>query len=74
MGQWYALSPLLLGYGAPPSMYTGTWLVGWLAVGCWVAWLVVGLVGCWLIGSWTAEFGRLVSWLVGSVVGWLVVG
>ena len=53
----------------PPPVCTGTWLVGWLAVGFRVAWLVVALVGwLWLIGSGTTEFG----WLVGLLVGWLV--
>ena len=52
VGQWYALSPLLPGYGTPlplcalvPSLLAGWllvfgllgWLLGWL-VGCWTAW------------------------------------
>ena len=32
----------------PPPVCTGAWLVGWLAVGFRVAWLVVALVG-WLV-------------------------
>ena len=32
----------------PPAVCTGTWLVGWLAVGFRVSWLVVGFVG-WLL-------------------------
>ena len=51
-GQWYALSPLLPGSATPPPpVCTGTWLVGWLAVGFRVAWLVVALVG-WLLVDW----------------------
>ena len=62
----------------PPPVCTGTWLVGWLAVGFRVAWLVVALVG-WLLVDWFWHsrvwlVGGVVGWLVGWFVGWLFVG
>ena len=44
-------SSQVMGPPPPPRVCTGTWLVGWLAVGFPVAWLVVGLVG-WLLVDW----------------------
>ena len=62
----------------PPPVCTGTWPVGWLAVGFRVAWLVVALCG-WLLVDWFWHscvwlVGEVVGWLVGWFVGWLVVG
>ena len=66
----------------PPSVFTGAWLVGWLAVCFRVAWLIVALVG-WLLVDWFWHNGVwlvgwlvcwFVGWLVGWFVGWLVVG
>ena len=56
MRPWYALSPLLLGYGTPPplcALVLGL-LVGWLLLFGLLGWLLGWLVGCRLIGSWTA--------------------
>ena len=51
---WCALSPSsqVMDPPPPPGVCSGTWLVGWLAVG-----FLGCSLGCWLVGSWAAEFG-----------------
>ena len=52
----------------PPPVCTDTWLVGWLAIGFEVAWLVVALVGWLVVGGWVLGQLSLAGWLVGCMV------
>ena len=62
----FAPPPLLSGYGMPlcAEWYVACGFIGYWFSGC--------LVVCWLLGLWAAKFGRLVDWLVGCLVGWLL--
>ena len=69
VGEWYALSPLLPGYGTSPPLCA---LVPGLMVGDLLVFGLLGWLLGWLVGCWTAEFGWPVGWLVGWLVGCVV--
>ena len=69
VGERYALSPLLPGYGIPPPLcaLVPPLLVGWPLVFGLLCWLLG-----WLVGCWTVESSWLIGWLVGWLVAWLL--